>query len=153
MDKSVLNEYVKMQEEVKDLRKRKLKLEREIKKIEEEGAVSDVVRGGMGGVEHFKVTGFPVPEHGRKKSLLKRRKALLEQKEEELLELMTKTEEYIDSIPQSDLRMIFRFRYIDGMEWSKVAINMNYHFPNKKVAYTEDGCRMRHNRFIEKENT
>ena len=153
MDKSVLNEYVKMQEEVKDLRKRKLKLEREIKKIEEEGAVSDVVRGGMGGVEHFKVTGFPVPEHGRKKSLLKRRKALLEQKEEELLELMTKTEEYIDSIPQSDLRMIFRFRYIDGMEWSKVAINMNYHFPNKKGAYTEDGCRMRHNRFIEKENT
>lgn len=153
MDKSVLNEYVKMQEEVKDLRKRKLKLEREIKKIEEEGAVSDVVRGGMGGVEHFKVSGFPIPEHGRKKSLLKRRKALLEQKEEELLELMTKTEEYIDTIPQSDLRMIFRFRYIDGMEWSKVAINMNYHFPNKKVAYTEDGCRMRRNRFIEKENT
>ena len=153
MDKSVLNEYVKMQEEVKDLRKRKLKLEREIKKIEEEGAVSDVVRGGMGGAEHFKVSGFPIPEHGRKKSLLKRRKALLEQKEEELLELMTKTEEYIDTIPQSDLRMIFRFRYIDGMEWSKVAINMNYHFPNKKVAYTEDGCRMRHNRFIEKENT
>ena len=153
MDKSVLNEYVKMQEEVKDLRKRKLKLEREIKKIEEEGAVSDVVRGGMGGVEHFKVSGFPIPEHGRKKSLLKRRKALLEQKEEELLELMTKTEEYIDTIPQSDLRMIFRFRYIDGMEWSKVAINMNYHFPNKKVVYTEDGCRMRHNRFIEKENT
>lgn len=153
MDKSVLNEYVKMQEEVKDLRKRKLKLEREIKKIEEEGAVSDVVRGGMGGIEHFKVSGLPIPEHGRKKLLLKRRKALLEQKEEELLELMTKTEEYIDTIPQSDLRMIFRFRYIDGMEWSKVAINMNYHFPNKKVAYTEDGCRMRHNRFIEKENT
>ena len=44
MDKSVLNEYVKMQEEVKDLRKRKLKLEREIKKIEEEGAVSDVAK-------------------------------------------------------------------------------------------------------------
>lgn len=153
MDKSVLNEYVKMQEEIKDLRKRKLKLEREIKKIEEGGAVSDVVSGGMGGIEHFKVSGFPIPEYGRKKSLLKRRKALLEQKEEELLELMTKTEEYIDTIPQSDLRMIFRFRYIDGMEWSKVAINMNYHFPNKKVAYTEDGCRMRHNRFIEKENT
>ena len=153
MDKSVLIQYADMKEEVKDLRKRIVKLEKEIKKIEEEGAVTDVVRGGMGGIEHFKVTGFPVPEHGRKKSLLKRRKALLEQKEEELLELMTKTEEYIDSISQSDLRMIFRFRYIDGMEWSKVAINMNYHFPNKKVAYTEDGCRMRHNRFIEKENT
>lgn len=150
MDKSVLIQYADMKEEVKDLRKRIVKLEKEIKKIEDEGVVTDVVRGGMGGIEHFKVTGFPVPEHGRKKSLLKRRKALLEQKEEELMELMTKTEEYIDTIPQSDLRMMFRFYYIDGMTWPMVAINMNSYFPKRKIAYTEESCRKRHNRFLEK---
>lgn len=150
MDKSVLIQYSEMKEEVKDLRKRIIKLEMEIWEIEEKGSVTDVVRGGMGGTEHFKVTGFPVPEHSRKKSLLKRRKAMLENKENELLGLMNQAEEYIDSIPQSDLRMMFRFYYIDGMTWEMVAINMNSRFPKRRTAYTGDGCRMKHNRFLEK---
>lgn len=150
MDKSVLIQYADMEKEVKDLRKRIVKLEKEIRRIEKEGVVTDVVRGGMGGTEHFKVTGFPIPEHSRKKSLLKRQKALLEKKEEELLELINQAEEYIDSIPQSDLRMMFRFYYINGMTWTMVAINMNSYFPKRKIAYTEESCRKRHNRFLEK---
>ena len=150
MDKSILIQYADMKEEVKDLRKRIKKLEKEIKKIEEEGAVVDVVRGGKGGIQHFKVTGFPVPEYNRKKSLLERKRDLLVKQEEELLELMTQAEEYIESIPQSDLRMMFRFYYIDGMTWPMVAINMNAYFPKKKIAYTEESCRKRHNRFLEK---
>lgn len=150
MDKSVLVQYSDMEKEVKDLRKRIIKIKKEIKKIEEEGAVTDVVRGGMGGIEHFKVTGVPIPEYNRKKSLLKRWKAKLERDEEELLELMNQAEEYIDSIPQSDLRMMFRFYYIDGMTWPMVAINMNSYFPKRKIAYTEESCRKRHNRFLKK---
>lgn len=150
MDKTVLIQYADMEKEVKDLRKRIIKIKREIKKIEEEGAVTDVVRGGIGGIEHFKVTGVPVPEYSRKISLLKRWKAKLERDEEELLELMNQAEEYIDSIPQSDLRTMFRFYYIDGMTWPMVAINMNSYFPKKKIAYTEESCRKRHNRFLEK---
>lgn len=150
MDRSVLIQYAEMKEEVKDLRRRIKKLENEIRKIEKGEMVGDVVKGGMGGIQHFPVRGIPVPEYSRKKSLLKRRKAILENKETELLELMNQVEEYIDSIGQSDLRMMFRFYYIDGMTWSMVALNMNAHFPKRKTAYTEDGCRMRHNRFLEK---
>jgi hypothetical protein len=139
-----------VKEEAKDLKKRIDRLERDIKKLEDDGWAADTVRGGEGGRQHYKVEGFPDPEYNRKKNLLRRRKALLEQKEEELLELMNQAGEYIDTIDQSDLRMMFRFYYIDNMTWPMVALNMNAHFPKRKNAYTEDGCRMRHNRFLEK---
>ena len=36
------------------------------------------------------------------------------------------------------------------MTWAAVAINMNYRFPNRRIKYTEDNCRMRHDRYLEK---
>ena len=71
-------------------------------------------------------------------------------KEAELLELTCQVEEYIESIEKSDLRIMFRLYYLDGLPWIKVAAAMNRMFPKKKVPYTEDSCRMRNNRFFEK---
>ena len=51
---------------------------------------------------------------------------------------------------KSDLRQMFRFYYIDDMTWRRVATNMNKRFPNKETPYTEDSCRKRHDRFLEK---
>lgn len=149
MDKNVLIQYCDMIEEIKDLRKRITDTEKNILKITEEGTVKDTVSGGMGGIQHFVVEGMPVPELQRKKILLNKRKAMLIEKENELLELTNQAEEYINSIEKSELRMIFRFYYIDGMTWVQVAHKMNQLHPKRRVAYTEDSCRMRNARFFQ----
>ncbi len=66
-----------------------------------------------------------------------------------LEELMNQAEEYINSIEKSELRMMFRFYYIDGMTWLQVAHKMNQLHPKRRVAYTEDSCRMRNTRFFQ----
>ena len=149
MDKNVLIQYVDMVGEIKDLRRRIHELEKQIDRIKEEGAVKDTVSGGMGGTQHFVVEGFPVPEYNRKMMLLRSRKAMLEEKEAELLELTNQAEEYISSIEKSELRIMFRLYYIDGLTWIQVAHRMNRMFPKRRKAYTEDSCRMRNTRFFE----
>lgn len=149
MDKNILIQYCDMKEEIKDLRGRIHELEKQIDRIKEEGAVKDTVSGGMGGTQHFVVEGFPVPEYNRKMMLLRSRKAMLEEKEAELLELTNQVEEYIGSIEKSELRIMFRLYYIDGLTWIQVAHRMNQMFPKRRKAYTEDSCRMRNTRFFE----
>lgn len=149
MDKMILIQYCDLIAEIKEIRRLIEVTEKRIRKIEEEGAVSDVVSGGMGGMEHFKVTGFPTPKYSREKSLLLSRRQRLKMKEEELLELTNKAEEYIESISKSELRIMFRLYYIEGLTWAQVAMRMNSLFPKKRKAYTEASCLMKNKRFFE----
>ena len=149
MDKEILIQYCDMKEEIKDLRRRIHELEKQIDRIKEEGVVKDTVSGGMGGIQHYTVEGFPIPEYGRKMMLLRSRKAMLVEKEAELLELTNQVEEYIANIEKSELRIMFRLYYIDGLTWVQVAHRMNRMFPKRRKAYTEDSCRMRNARFFE----
>ncbi len=149
MDKAILVQYCEMKEEIKDLRRRIQKLDRF---LENPPLVADVVKGTRrdGTIGPIKITGIPEPEYIRKQGIRERYRKLLEAKEAELLELTCQAEEYIQSIPKSELRIMFRLYYIDGLSWIKVAAAMNRMFPKKKVPYTEDSCRMRNNRFFEK---
>lgn len=149
MDKNVLIQYCDMKEEIKDLRRRITETEKQIFRIAEEGTVKDTVSGGMGGIQHFVVEGMPVPELSRKKLLLNKRKAMLIEKENELLELMNQAEEYINSIEKSELRIMFRLYYIDNLTWVQVAHRLNSIFPKRRIAYTEDSCRMKNKRFFD----
>ena len=149
LEKSVLIQYCDMQAEIKELRRLIKMTEERLEKIEKEGAVSDVVSGGMGGIQHFTVEGFPVPGYTKAKNLLISRKQRLKMKEEELLELTNQAEEYIESIEKSELRIMFRLYYIEGLTWAQVAYRMNNLFPKRKVTYTEENCRKRNFRFFE----
>lgn len=151
LEKSVLIQYCDMQAEIKELRRLIKMTEERLEKIEKEGAVSDVVSGGMGGIQHFKVTGFPAPEHAKVKQLLISRRQRLRMKEEELLELTNRIEEYIESIKKSEIRIMFRMYYIEGLTWNQVAHQMNEMFSRTKRIYTENSCRMKRNRFFEEE--
>lgn len=153
MDRLILEQYCSMQEEAKDLRKRIEQGERYLDKLTETGYIeADVVKGSRSDntIGHIMVHGKPLPEIERMRSLQKRRTSKLKLMEEELMEKMNEVDDFINSIPQSDLRMIFRYYYLDNMTWAKVAIQMNNIFQNRNKAYTEDGCRMAHNRYIEK---
>ncbi len=148
MDKKILIEYCDMKVEIKELRRLIDQTVDKMIKIEEGGPVGDVVKGGMGGIQHFKINGFPKKEHERINKLLENRRDRLKLKEEELLELTNQAEEFIESIEKSELRTMFRLYYIEGLTWTQVAMRMNKLFPRRKKAYTEDNCRQRNKRFF-----
>ena len=63
---------------------------------------------------------------------------------------MNEAEEYINSIEKSELRKMFDLYYIDDLTWYQVAQKMNEMHPKRKVKYTDDNCRKKHDRFLEK---
>lgn len=149
MDKNVLIQYCDMKEEIKDLRRRITETEKQIWKIAEEGTVKDTVSGGMGGIQHFVVEGMPVPELSRKRLLLNKRKAMLLEKENELLKLTMQVDEYIETIEKSELRIIFRLYFLDGLSYLKVADRMNQIFPKRRIKYTDENIRKKIQRYFE----
>lgn len=121
ISKEILIQYSDLQEEVKEVRERIERTERQIAKIEEDGNVIDTVSGGGGGIQHFKIEGFPYPEYSRKKTLLYARKATLASLELELMEMLNQVEEFIASVDDSRMRRIITLRFIDNLSWNKVA--------------------------------
>ena len=153
MTKEILIEYCELRQEAADLR---LRIERDrdrLSKMQEKGyVVSDTVRGTRkdGTIGPIKITGFPEPAYEDTKAMLKKRIAKLEIIESDLLAAVNKVDDYIESIPKSELRQIFRLYYLDDLTWAQVAFQMNARYPKKRMKYTEDGCRMKHNRYLEK---
>lgn len=121
VSKEILIQYSDLQEEIKEVRQRIEKTERQIERIEKEGAVCDKVMGGEGGLQPFKIEGFPYPEYSRKKTLLYSRKATLTSLEMELLETLNQVEEFIASTDDSRMRRIINLRFIENLSWQQVA--------------------------------
>ena len=143
MDKKIMIQYADLQEETKDLRKRIEKTKYQIAQLEKQGIVSDTVRGSRqdGTIGPIKITGFPDRDYHKRANTLNRQLMLLQEKEDELLELTNEAELYIESIEDSRIRRIFRYRYLDDMSWEKVARTMG-------GGNTADGCRSAHDRYI-----
>ena len=121
VSKEVLAQYIDLQEEQKEVTERISKLEKQIDKIESDGAVVDKVRGGLGGIQSFKIEGFPYPEYSRKKTLLYNRKAILSELEMEITERLNEVEQFIKSVQDSHLRRIITYRVVEGLSWNEVA--------------------------------
>lgn len=152
MDKTILSEYADMKEEIKDLRRRIAEDQKKIDQLKQT-VVSDSVSCGKKGkkpIRTVKIKGFPQLEINRRISLLKRRQAKLQMLETDLIEKQLQVEEYIQTIQKSELRTMFRLYYIDNLTWYQVALRMNQIFPKRRIKYTEDSCRKRHDRFLEK---
>ena len=150
MDKNILEQYIELKEEIQDLHDRIDRDQRRLYRIDKEGLVSDTVKGTRkdGTFGPIKITGYPIPEYNQVKNMIKKRVAKLHILEDELQEAVNAVDEFIARIPKSDLRMMFRLRYLDDKTWAAVAINMNYRFPKRKIKYTEDNCRIRHDRYL-----
>lgn len=148
LDKEILTQCQEIREEIKDLRRRIEKLDKFLKKPP---IVADTVTGSRSDltIGPIKVSGIPDPLYRRREASRYRYKRLLETKEAELLELITRAEEYIESIPKSELRIMFRLYYIDGLTWVQVAHRMNSMFPKRRVKYTDDNLWRKNQRFFE----
>ena len=143
MDRDILRQYTDLQQEIRDLRSRIGKKEKQILQMEEGCIVSDTVKGTRkdGTIGTITVKGFPEPEYYYRKSSLEKSCLRMKQKELKLLELTCEVEKFIDEIPDSRTRRIFRYRYLDNLSWIQVA-----HYIGGKA--TEENCRAIHNRYL-----
>ncbi|MDE7436681.1 MAG: hypothetical protein K2N01_12805 [Lachnospiraceae bacterium] len=143
-------EYTDVREEVKDLRNRVNKLQNEIWKLEN-SVVSDSVTCGKKGkkpLKTVKITGTPIGKLEKKKIILRSTQAKLEEEELRLLELQDQAEEYIEKIEKSELRVMFRFYFIDGLSYPQTAMRMNETFPDRNIKYTDENVKKRIQRFF-----
>lgn len=145
LDKSILVQYADLQEEIKDIRCRIIKTEKQIQKINSEGTVIDSVKGTRkdGTIGSIRIEGFPCPEYSNKSTKLYLYKAQLSNTEEELLELTNGVEKYINSIKDSRMRRIIQYRVIENMSWYEVADRIG-------GKATNESCRKYFERFLEK---
>lgn len=141
--KEILAQYHDLLCEREEVKGKIKKLEKQIEKIEMEGAVIDKVRGGEGGLQSYKIEGFPYPEHRKKKMLLDARKQTLSQLETKIIESINDIEAFISGINDSYLRRIINLRIIEKCTWEKVAEKMG-------GGNTEDSVKKIFYRFMDK---
>lgn len=151
MDKNVLIEYADMKMEIKDLRRRIEDKQNRINKLHTT-VMSDTVTMGKKGRKSLgtvKVAGIPDGIITRMETAMKKNQKLLELREVELLELQNDVEEYIESIPKSEMRTMLRLYFIDDMTYARTAAHMNYLRPTRRVKYTDENIKKKIQRFFE----
>lgn len=121
LSKDIMIQYSDMQEEIKKIRCDIQKTEDMIAKLLEEGTVCDKVTGGFGGMQGFKIEGFPIVEYERRKAILRKKNDRLIEKENDLLEMTERIEMFIDNIPISRDRRIFSMIYFENKTQQQVA--------------------------------
>lgn len=130
MNKETLMQYCDLKSEIS-------KLENRIDRIRKQSEmVSDVVQNGYKG--HAVIYGVDC----NRKYKLELLENILQKRQDKLLDMQIEIEEWIDTIPKSDIRQIFQHVYIDNMGWVQVQIAMGYEH--------EDKARKKHDRFLEK---
>ena len=125
VSKEILVQYSDMQEEIKKMREDIQKTEDSIAKLIEEGTVQDKVYGGLGGIQGFKIEGFPVAIYERRKRILRKKVDRLSDRENDLLELTETIETFIDEIPVSRDRRIFKAIYFENKTQQQIASELH----------------------------
>lgn len=143
VSKEILIQYADLQQEITELRERKDKLEIQLKHILDGGTVTDMVTGGAGGIQHFKIEGFPIVDYERAKKALSKNIQVIESRYTELMEMQGEVEEYIKTIDDSRMRRIVQMRFVDKLTWNQVADNVGGN-------NTEDSVKKAFYRFLEK---
>ena len=122
--------------------KSEIKLLREQMENMEYSFVTDTVKGSHR--EHpytersFRLIGIDEDEYRRKTAKLKRR---LEQRADELIDLVSEINKYVENIDDSLLRQIITLRHVNGLTWDQVAAHIG-------GGNTGDSVRMIHDRFL-----
>lgn len=145
MDKEILVQYISLKAEIADLEALIRKTKKELKRLEGRNyQVSDSVKGTRldGTYGNIRITGYPYALRERKHKILKKREKALDEFSEKLLEMVNDVDSCINSLDDSRIRRMIRYRYMDELSWVQVAHRMG-----KK--YTADGCRMTVQRFLE----
>lgn len=144
IEKNVLEQYSSIKKEIEDLERRNKLDRKEIKRLEKQ-IVSDTVTGTRSDmtIGPIKVQGIAEGLADEKRERIQARLAKREQFERKLKRMKKDIEDYIEKLDDSETRRIARYRYIDEMEWTQVAVHMG-------KGYSADGCRMKLERYLKK---
>lgn len=143
--KRALEQYNSLKQEKADNERIINNIEKRIAVLEEKGyKEKDSVSGGNGGIQHFSIEGFPYPRYHREKSRLILRKKRWSETEEKLDKQISEIEEYLNSIDDSQMRRMIKYKYIEELSWQQVAERMG-------GGNTADGCRMAVDRYLKKQ--
>ena len=140
MTKEELEEVFHIEKEIQDLKSRIQKYEDNPKTIKAKGTCSSSSFPYT--EQHYMVECAEYnPKMYTLKAKLEKFKVKLEIKKQEI-------EDYIETIPFSEIRQIFRYKYLDNKKWVQIAHAMNKLY--KKEDYNKDSIRMKHDRYLEK---
>ena len=147
MEKWALMQYAELVKEREDVRRRLRRTEARLTKIEEDGfLVADSVTCGKRGKKPLGtkvIRGIPFSELGELMRRLGIQKAQLEKAEAKVTEGVKAAEDFIQGVTDSRMRRLLRYRYLDGLGWTEVAVRMG-------GRHTADGCRMAVERYLAK---
>lgn len=122
-DKQKIKQYIYIKEEIADLEQR-IKKDKEKLLDLENSMVTDSVTCGKKGkkpIRSVKISGFPSNEYSKRRAFLQGRIIARERYKTQQEEIENNIEEYVQSIEDAKIRLIIRYKYIDDMEWDKVA--------------------------------
>ena len=144
IEKNILEQYKSIKEEISDLERRNEEDQREIKKLEKQ-IMSDTVTGSREDLTIGPIMVKGVAEGLADKKREKIRERVLKQLRfsDKLKKMKKDIEDYIQTIPDSEIRRIARFRYLDDLEWKQVAVKMG-------KGYSDTACRKKMERFLQK---
>ncbi len=146
VDEHLLSQINSINVEIKDLRKRLEKIENK-----ETKNVQDSVKGSSSTYPYIQHTCVisGVENNIKDKRTKNKYKKIIKRKEQKLGKLLIQMEYQLNSIENSEIRQMLRFRYQDNMTNNEIAQKMNQ-IKEYKKDYTEDGIRMQLKRFFEK---
>lgn len=136
IDKTVFKEIKNLKKECEDLEARI--------KIEENTVLTDSVKGSS--------TEYPYIQHNcviegiQDSRKYKKYKRILKNKKRDLEKKLINFEYQLNYVEDSDMRMLLRLKYVDGLTNFQIAHEMN---KDKNKEYTEDGVRMKIKRFLQ----
>ena len=143
--KNALSQYADLVREIEEVEQRIQKTEKDLQRLIDEGEVTDMVKGGEGGIQHYTITGFPQRDYGRMKILLMTRKSILHSLRSEIEQSINDVQVFINDLDNSHDRRIVTMRVIDKMSWRQIAQNIG-------GGNTADSVRMAYNRILERED-
>lgn len=146
MDKAAFLQYNSLLQEIKQDILKVEKLQDEIALMSpDKEEVTDVVTTGKRGkkpISTKKIHGFESHSKiNRKRAQLRKRIGLKNLHIARMEEQIGEVEEYIDSLQDSEMRRILKYRCIDNMDWQSVAEKMG-------AGYTAESCKQRFSRFL-----
>ena len=131
MTERELNQYRAIKNEIEDLTFRIKQLEHMSKPL-----VTDRVKGSSKHFpyieQHFYITGIDHEEYDKRQKWIKELQRKRNNKLAELLEMECMIHDYIYTIPDSEVRQIFIFRFIDGL--SQEDIGQKLHMDRSGVS-------------------
>lgn len=118
--KELLRQYNSILEEIKELNREIAQLEK--KEVRHE---VDKVKGSNAEFPYqprnFTIAGYNVQEEEQNFKRIITKKTILARRKNKCEDLKLEIEEFINNIPDSLTRRVFRYRYIDGLEWRPIA--------------------------------